>query len=91
MTTSYLTGSIEARRKLRLETIARAAALGHNLGQFDHMGPTGAAACTDPRCGMGVTFTLDPDPGAPAIIGAAITWRCPGKPNRRTIRYATRS
>lgn len=90
MTTNYLTGSPHARDKLRRSAIAAAEKLGHTLGQFDHLGPTGAAACTDPRCGMGLTFTLEPDPGKPSIIGAAVTWRCPGKPNRRTIRYALR-
>jgi len=73
------------------EARAIAAKLGHEMQPFLALGDTLASSeCRDPRCGMGATVTSDPDARGAHMLGAAITFRCAGKPNRRTLRYALR-
>jgi hypothetical protein len=78
-------------KRLQHSTKRRATRLGHQLSPFVYLGETiGAAECLDDRCRMGVTICTQSGYQKEPAVGAAVMFRCVGKPNRRTLRYAPR-
>ena len=74
-----------AQKHVRAAAKAAATRLGHDLRAFQPSGERFASSeCKDPRCGMGVS--VSDVIGERAMHGAAVTFRCPGKP-RGALRF----